>query len=623
MSGPVNASFENTRGARVVHEANPEPSPDPNPELCVSPCVGSMKPVDAADRASDEANDAYANSSPEERSRAMRARNLRMMRLLERIAARFNEAGVPLMVLKGAALHLTLYEKPDHRAMADLDLMIRPEDVDKAFHLLEQLGGLRGEPLVRDDFFPRFHYEIEYTLGRIYPVKIDLHVRPFRPLRYSQIVPVDALWVRAQTVSIGRANILVPSAEEMLVHLAVHAAVHGFADGKWLADIKQWVETHGGDMDWDRFLATVQQWRLALPVQRSFQRVQRDFGSPCPPQVTHRLSTIRVNWRDRLALWQAPRDAAYPVTHVVANIVCTPGLRFVLAYLWAAMVPDRAHMADWYTRRHWAWLPCAHMLRFLGPISRWTPRLWAWFTKIETKKSSTHGIGVFTTRDIKVGEVVARYHGRTVKRCGMYVVPHESPSGQKQRYELTGKLKFLNHSCHPNAELSGFQLVALKPIRTGQEIKIDYGEGTCNCKTEPRAESVSSHEPKTQRPKTIRSAKRSRRRAIGRSRKQEVGTTRSADPALTTRRTFLSGVSKKALYLTPVVMTLTASPAFASGAGSGCAYVGEACTSNEECCSTICHPGMNKCECKGVGSVCSADLECCDDLTCISGMCMN
>jgi len=116
-----------------------------------------------------------------------------MMHLLERIAARFNKAGVPLMALKGAALNLTLYDRPDARPMADLDLMIRPEDVDQAFALLEELGGLRGEALVREDFFPRFHYEVEYTVGTIYPVKIDLHIRPFRPLRYAQSVPTNAL----------------------------------------------------------------------------------------------------------------------------------------------------------------------------------------------------------------------------------------------------------------------------------------------------------------------------------------------------------------------------------------------------------------------------------------------
>jgi len=168
-------------------------------------------------------------------------RNVRMMHLLERIATRFNEAKVPLMALKGAALNLTLYEQPDQRPMGDLDLMVRHEDIESACALLEAMGGLRGEPLVRDDFFPRFHYELEYTLGDIYPVKIDLHVRPFRPLRYARTVPDHALWQGAESVSVGKATVLIPSTEDMLIHLCVHAAVHGCSQRKWISEIGQWV----------------------------------------------------------------------------------------------------------------------------------------------------------------------------------------------------------------------------------------------------------------------------------------------------------------------------------------------------------------------------------------------
>ncbi|MCH7841037.1 MAG: nucleotidyltransferase family protein [Planctomycetes bacterium] len=128
-------------------------------------------------------------------------RNIRMMHLLERIAARFHEAGVPLMVLKGAALNLAIYDEPSDRPMDDIDLLVRPRDHDRAAVLLEQLGCLRGGHLVRDDFFPRFHYESDHTAGTIDPVKIDLHVRPLRPLRYSRLNPDEALWRDADCCS--------------------------------------------------------------------------------------------------------------------------------------------------------------------------------------------------------------------------------------------------------------------------------------------------------------------------------------------------------------------------------------------------------------------------------------
>jgi hypothetical protein len=408
------------------------------------------------------------------------------MHLLERIAARFNEAGVPLMALKGAALNLTVYEGPSERPMSDLDLLIKPVDIDRACALLEELGCLRGEPLVREDFFPRFHYEIDYAAKAVYPMKIDVHVRPFRPLRYARWVPPDALWDRAESAPIGRATVLIPSAEDMLIHLAVHASVHGHSHPKWLEDIKRWADAYRAEIDWDRFIDTVKAWRLTLPVRQALGIAERRMGSVCSCEVSRKLSRAGVNLRDRLALWQAPRDAAHPIMHVAVNVLCTPGWRFAIGYLLAVILPGREHMGEWYYRRHRAWLPCAHLLRWCWPAVKHVQRFWSWFTKIEIRKSRVHGSGVFATRDIKAGEIIARYHGRLVDRCGLYVACHETPSGHIRHYEITGKLKYLNHSDKPNAKLRRFELIALRPVCAGEEFTIRYSECTDECPRAPR-----------------------------------------------------------------------------------------------------------------------------------------
>jgi len=415
-----------------------------------------------------------------------RFRNLRMMHLLERIAGKFNELEIPVMALKGAALNLTVYDRPEQRPMADLDLMVRVEDLEGACASLEGLGGLRGQSPFRDDFFPRFHYELEYNVGTVYPVKVDLHVRPFRPLRYAQLVPPSAFWERAEAVTIGSASILIPFVEDMIIHLAVHAAVHGAPRRMWLEDIKLWVEYHRTQINWTRFLSAVEAWRLALPVHNALNWVDDEFGSLFPQDVSARLERTSVNWRDRLALRQAPRDAGHPGSHIAVNALCTPGTRFALSYLLAVVFPDRVHMADWYCGRHRGWLLCAHIMRWLGPVASRLPFLRNWFARIEVRSSAIHGVGVFATKDIESGEVIARYHGRRVDRKGMYVVEHADSSGSKTFYELTGKLKFLNHSCRPNAAISCFELRAARPIAVGQEITIRYGSVVCNCEQASR-----------------------------------------------------------------------------------------------------------------------------------------
>ena len=74
-----------------------------------------------------------------------------------------------------------------------------------------------------------------------------------------------------------------------------------------------------------------------------------------------------------------------------------------------------------------------------------------------------------------------------------------------------------------------------------------------------------------------------------------VNHTAPAAPTVSTRRTFLGDIGKKAMYITPVLLTLTASPAMASPADS-CARTGSPCLLDSECCGALtCNLGTNKC----------------------------
>jgi hypothetical protein len=58
---------------------------------------------------------------------------------LDRITDLFHSNGIPLMVIKGAALH-QIYEKPIHRTMVDIDLLVEKKHVLKAYELLSING---------------------------------------------------------------------------------------------------------------------------------------------------------------------------------------------------------------------------------------------------------------------------------------------------------------------------------------------------------------------------------------------------------------------------------------------------------------------------------------------------
>jgi len=286
--------------------------------------------------------------------------------------ARLQEAGIPFLVLKGAALNTVLYDGPGLRPMMDVDLLIRPSDAQRADAALTSFGCRRGPDLVNEDFYPRFYYEREYFLPCRPEVKIDLHVRPFRPLRYAAILPDDALWDEPTPVRYGRLMVLIPNVENMLIHLAVHAACHGAGELKWLHDIKLWLERYGDRLDIDELVNKCRKWKLTWPARVALEQVGRLFGesSIYLQRVLDALRRQPVGWQDRLALAQCPRDAAHPLAALAVNVLCTPGVLFKLGYLRAVLLPARSHLAQLYHGRHPGWPLVAHAVRIGRRLTR-------------------------------------------------------------------------------------------------------------------------------------------------------------------------------------------------------------------------------------------------------------
>ncbi len=404
-------------------------------------------------------------------------RNVRMMHFLRRLALQFNEAGIDLMLLKGGALLLTTYDDPAARSMSDLDLLIRPADMDRAFEIIESMGGYRSQILMREDFFPRFYYEAEYTVGDVMPVVMDVHVRPLRPLRYAQFMPTEALWTDARKVFMNDAFVWVPEPARMLIHLTAHLAVHGNSSQKWRDDIQSWTKQFSREMNWDLFLQLARQWRLSLPVLSGLDAAAQG-KQLIPPQVREALKTIPVNWRDRLCLRQAPRDNAHPLAHVLANVLTTPGIGFVLGYLYAATVPDQKHMREWYAHEHWGWLPTAHVCRLTRPITKYFKPLWAFLSKTEVLRQEDGSLCLTARRTIHAGQTIGKYAVRAWDGSSRFSVTRQYNDGQTERFTMRGKMRFVSTSVRPNARFDGYQLIAIKRICSEEAICVNLERST-------------------------------------------------------------------------------------------------------------------------------------------------
>lgn len=299
------------------------------------------------------------------------AANTEKLSKLRGVVEALQRAGVPYLVLKGVALNAALYQRLDLRGMSDVDLMIRVADVDRAFAALADLGARPEREPLHGDLFPRFYYERPFVTADRPALRLDVHVRPFRPVRYQATVPCEAMWLAPRRIECGGTCALTPGLEESLIHLCVHAAGHGLEQLRWLYDILFFLRRHGTELAVEPIVAWATAWRLAYPMRLALECVTRVFHDV--PAVAFSLIErlgARPGLRDWLAIRQAPRDASDPLGHVLVDTISIRGMRNRLAYLSMHLRPSDEHLSTRTGGRRFGWRFVAQGRRLLRAVAR-------------------------------------------------------------------------------------------------------------------------------------------------------------------------------------------------------------------------------------------------------------
>ncbi len=101
--------------------------------------------------------------------------------------------------------------------------------------------------------------------------------------------------------------------------------------------------------------------------------------------------------------------------------------------------------------------------------------------RVQIRESQIHGLGLFSARALRKGQTIGYYEGRRVEIEDDHDGDHVLwifDEDENHEYGIDGEneTRFVNHSRTPNAHFNGEHLVAIRPIKTGEEITHDYGE---------------------------------------------------------------------------------------------------------------------------------------------------
>lgn len=222
-----------------------------------------------------ECREAYSNNA---------FRNFILYSEFSRVLGAFAAKGIPVLLLKGAYLAEAVYGDPGLRPMSDLDILVREKDLEQVTDLLKEIGYYMGEEEEEDH-----HHLPPFVKEGAVPVEVHWRLAPgHAPYR----IDMEEVWSKSSRALVAEQEVLVLSAEHLLVYLCIHMAQHHFdCELRHFFDIRRTIENLGDQIRWERLKAICLEWKatkaayvaLALAKEMLDADVPADFLADLKP----------------------------------------------------------------------------------------------------------------------------------------------------------------------------------------------------------------------------------------------------------------------------------------------------------------------------------------------------
>ncbi len=210
---------------------------------------------------------------------------------------RFCDAGIDVLVLKGAALIPLYYRESGVRPMADFDVLVQREQALDAIDLLLRCGWQRDPGLPLTAGFVSVHYSWQFHLPAA--AELDLHWYVFDQCCYPG---ADAtLWDASVPLEINGQRVRTLCPADQLLHTCVHGAEwNSIPPLRWVADAVTILNEAAGQIDWNRLVDQARQRRLVAATRDTLAYLRDNLEAPVPSAVLEQLHRVSITLGDRL-----------------------------------------------------------------------------------------------------------------------------------------------------------------------------------------------------------------------------------------------------------------------------------------------------------------------------------
>lgn len=212
--------------------------------------------------------------------------------------ARLEQAGIETLLLKGAAVSVTAYHDTGVRWMADVDVLVRVEQAQRAHEIL------LGERWVPEDREPAPRtpepavIRTRHSCGYERPgaLGLDLHWRAL----WQPYDDAD-FWAAAEPIELAGVATRALCPADQLLQICVHGVEWNPNGVHWLLDAANVIDAAGERLDWDRLIAQASARRVSRPIAAALGYMRDGVGFPIPERVIERLRGAPSSLRERIA----------------------------------------------------------------------------------------------------------------------------------------------------------------------------------------------------------------------------------------------------------------------------------------------------------------------------------
>lgn len=233
---------------------------------------------------------------------AIANRNTLIYQELRIILSSFNKENLKVIPLKGVFLAQKIYHNIALRPMADIDLLVKKEELNKIDELLNSLGYRSPvhKALLSQAIKKSYVNSIDY-LKNDYSLHIHWHIVNITlpTYMYSQHIEMDRFWKEAKPVTIDGVETLQLTPTHLIIYLAEHALKHSFDKLILLCDINEVIKTYGDQIDWGDLIEEAMRLGMEKQLFYSLYFANYFLGAQIPDQVLSRLKPEKVGFLEK------------------------------------------------------------------------------------------------------------------------------------------------------------------------------------------------------------------------------------------------------------------------------------------------------------------------------------